>query len=119
MANINFNAEEMGGDEMQPIQINNSVITPLTKPIDFNKFLDAYNKGEEIEMEPVGEKGSYVGYVEWFDKGSNRTVVLTVWAGADIDETKPMAAQICKDDKNRKIVFLRNRSDRAKKFGKQ
>lgn len=107
------------GDEMQPVRVNDSILTPLTKPMDFGKFLDNYNKGEELEMETTNtDKETLVGYAEWFDKQTNRTTILTVWAPKNIDETKPIQAQLCKDDKGRKIVFLRNRSENVRKFGK-
>lgn len=113
---IEFNGDDA---EMQPVNANNSVLTPLTKPMDFGKFLDVYNKGEELEMETTNtDKETLVGYVEHVDKTTNRSIVLTVWAPKNIDETKPIQAQLCKDDKGRRIVFLRNRSENVRKFGK-
>lgn len=116
-----FPKSEFDGNnaEMQPVNVNNSVLTPLTKPMDFGKFLDVYNKGEELEMEETNTvKETLVGYVEHVDKTTNRSVVLTVWAPKNIDEAKPIQAQLCKDDKGRRIVFLRNRSENVRKFGK-
>ena len=116
-----FDRSEFDGNnaEMQTVNVNNSVLTPLTKPMDFGKFLDKYNNGEEIEMEATNtDKETFVGYAEWNDKANNRTVILTVWAPKNIDETKPIQAQLCKDDKGRRVVFLRNRSENVRKFGK-
>ena len=107
-------------EAMKPVQVGDQVIEPLTKPMAYDKFLDEYNNGKPIEdAEPVGPKDTFVGYAEYYERSTGRTKIVTVWFPYNIDDTKPMKAQVCLTEKGKKIVFVRNLSERARSFGKQ